>query len=623
MIRPLIILILSSAAALAQIVPAPKSIKVGKEATHTGDSILCLEAGFRPQVDAFQEALGKLGADGLEILDAAGGAKPVIAVAKDPKLEAEAYVIRSVGPTLQVTASTTAGISHATASLLQMVTVKDGKASWPQLAITDEPDFSYRSFMVDMGRNPHSPELLRKTVDMMWFYKANYLHLHLTDDQLFSWPSKAFPKLHDERSGWSLEDFVELEAYSQARGVTVIPEFEVPGHSGILRGRHPEAFGETPTDLAREPFARESIKKVIAEMCEVFKATPYLHIGGDEAFGVPQEYQRDLINELNDFIKEQGKRTIVWEGPHLGEGKNKVDEDVIHIPWRSIEFPAGQMLKAGYEIVAAPWEPFYIVDHYPQTMFTAVDLERIYAWNPKRFAHINHDFGTYAYREPHMTKTTKGILGFCMPWWEGREENMMPLCLPRLAAAAAASWNRKGEDDFAGYKKRFEETLPTLEGFSGIELPDVPFADPDTQKDNLAYRAEVTPSKGAEQPHFGPARITNGIPDKFDHFLGFPTKPEPLEIVIKFQKPGEVGRIVVYERAVGGSQEVYRLFASADGKRFEKIGETEMGSRGDKDHVVFTFDPREISHLKIETDGCEGLTFPSFSRISEVMAYEE
>lgn len=104
--------------------------------------------------------------------------------------------------------------------------------------------------MIDMGRNPHTPETLRHVIDMMWFYKANFLHLHLTDDQLFSWPSKAFPKLYSGRAGWTMDDFIAIEAYSQARGVTIIPELDVPGHSTILRKEYPETFGETTADLA-------------------------------------------------------------------------------------------------------------------------------------------------------------------------------------------------------------------------------------------------------------------------------------------------------------------------------------------------------------------------------------
>ena len=137
----------------------------------------------------------------------------------------------------------------------------------------------------------------------------------------------------------------------------------------------------------------------------------------------------------------------------------------------------------------------------------------------------------------------------------------------------------------------------------------------------MAYRAKVTPSDGATQPHFSPDRLTNGIPDRFDHFLGFPTQPEPLEILIELTTPAAVGRIVVYERAVGGSHEIYDLLVSADGQTFEKVGAAGKGSRGDKDHVEHTFPARQVRFIKVVTQGCHGLTFPSFSRLSEVMAF--
>jgi len=455
----------------------------------------------------------------------------------------------------------------------------------------------------------------------MWFYKANYLQLHLTDDQLFSWPSKAFPKLYSERAGWTWDDFVALERYSQARGVTIIPELEVPGHSGILRRVYPEVFGKTTAELATLPQAQKGIETLLDELLSVFQATPYIHIGGDEAMGVPVEEQRDLINRLNKFLNDRGRRTVVWEGPPLGKDDNKVAENVIHLNWRTINFPAQQMLDAGYEVVNAAWAPLYIVDHYPRTMFTAVDVQRCYQWDIQRFAHINHGFPTF--HNPHRTKTDEGLLGFCMCWWEGRPENILPLCLPRLAAVTSAAWNRAGENDFAGYQQRQEGGLATLEKISGFELPETPFADPEPQKDNLAYRAKVTPSDGAAQPHFSPDRLTNGIPDRFDHFLGFPTQPETLEILIELTVPAKVGRIVIYERAVGGSHEIYDLLVSADGRTFEKVGGSEKGTRGEKNHVEHTFGARKVRFIKIVTQGCHGLTFPSFSRLSEVMAFAD
>lgn len=193
--------------------------------------------------------------------------------------------------------------------------------------------------------------------------------------------------------------------------------------------------------------------------------------------------------------------------------------------------------------------------------------------------------------------------------------------MPRIAAVASAAWNRQGENDFARFEERYEETVSTLETFSGFSLPEIPFADPESQKDNHAYRAKVAPSAGSSQPHFGPARLTNGIPDPFDHFLGFPTQPEPLEILIELNEPAEVGRITVHERAIGKSYGIYDILISEDGETFYEIGKAHEGTRGDQSYVEHRFPAREIESIKIITQGCHGLTFPSFSRLSELTAY--
>jgi len=571
---------------------------------------------FQAQVWAFEEALEKLGATRHD-----DGDSLLLFVKKDLP-EGVAYQISTDRVSqIFVAAEDGEGMAQGLATLLQRVEIRDGAWFWKELHIDDGPSQEFRSFMVDMGRNPHSPEVLKQVVDMMWLYKANFLHLHLTDDQLFSWPSKAFPKLYSKRAGWTWEDFVELERYSQARGVTIIPEFDMPGHSTLLRKHYPEVFGKTPTDLASQPESLKGVETLIKEVLSVFKATPYYHMGGDEAYGVPAEIQRDFINRVNRFVKSQGKQLLVWEGPHLGKGDNKVSTDVVHMIWRNTEVPAQLALDEGYRIINASWDPLYIVDHYPRTMFTAVDVERCYNLDFKRWAHINHGFKTF--ENPHVANTGKGILGFCMPWWEGREENLLPLCLPRFAAVATKAWNPRDENDFSSFQDRQKKIIPVFEKISGYKMPGLPVADPDTQKDNLAYLAKVTPSAGASQPQFGPQRLTNGIPDKFDHFLGFPTQPTPLDIVIELKKPADLSRIVVFERAIGKSHEIYDLLVSADGATYQKVGGSKEGTRGDSDHVEHRFQSQKVAFIKISTQGCHGLTFPSFSRLSEVQAFAE
>ncbi|MEN8774948.1 MAG: family 20 glycosylhydrolase [Akkermansiaceae bacterium] len=599
-----------------EILPAPKELSVGNGSIGLPTSIH-VDEQFLVQADAL--ALGLAQMTGAKILVSTKWGE--IRLVKKDGFGTEGYELDSTAK-LTLSASSPTGIAHATATLLQILEKGEG---WqvPRVVVKDSPDFGFRCFLIDMGRNPHSPETLRRVVDMMWLSKTNYLHLHLTDDQMISFPSTAFPKLLSKRAGWTIDDWRWMEKYSQARGVTLIPEFEVPGHSTLIRKHYPEVFGKTPTELATLDSAFEGITTILSELMDVFEASPYIHIGCDEAYGVKEEYQRALVNRLNAFVKSKGRKTIVWEGPRQGNGESRVDKDVIHMNWRSHEFPPQDMIAAGHPVINATWDPLYIVDHYPCTMFTAVPSEDCYNFNIKRFKHVNHGFATYA--KPIQLDSTENLLGFCMPWWEGREENIFPVCRQRLGAVTARIWNGKGEASFESFLKRdarLKDILEVIRPWKG-EAPTGGWSDrmEEVTPGNLAHGKPVEVSTGGSQPQFHPQRLTNGATDRFDHFLGYPTKPKPLEIVIDLGKVHEVSEIDIFEAAVGKSWESYEVSVSADRGEFVKIGKTDKSSRGESNKVTFSFDLKKARFVKISTNGCEDLTFPSFSRLCEVMVF--
>jgi hexosaminidase len=400
------------------------------------------------------DALEMLANTGMHFVGQSEEADVVVVV--DRALAADAYVLRVHADGVQIEASSLQGIAHATATLLQLIGQYRDTVI-PAMEIRDEPDCSYRNFMVDLGRNPHSLESLKETIDLLWFYKVDSLQLHLTDDQRFTFPSKAFPKLLTEKGKITWEQFAELERYAQARGIAIIPELEVPGHSGILRQTYPEVFGKTPTDLAQSETARKGIKVLLDEMIELFPSSPYIHIGGDEAAGVPEELQRSLINDLHAYLKSKGKQTVVWEGPSLGEGDNKVNTDVIHLNWETIYFPAERMLAAGYRVVNATWDPLYIVDHYPRNNFTMASPQRIYeTLRLTKFQHFNP--GMPAFAKPLVTERSDRLIGFCMPWWEGRDENYAAVCFPRVIPMAEIAWNHDSRRDHRDFAARSAAT---------------------------------------------------------------------------------------------------------------------------------------------------------------------
>ncbi|MEL6897322.1 MAG: family 20 glycosylhydrolase, partial [Planctomycetota bacterium] len=341
------------------------------------------------------------------------------------------------------------GLTYATSTLLQLIgESKQGRI--PAVSIRDQPRHAYRSFMIDMGRNPHSAALLRETIDMLWYYKVDSLHLHLTDDQRFAFPSTAFPELWDGII--SLQEFRQLESYALRRGVTLIPELEVPGHSTLLRSRYPEVFGASPSELASSDSAFAGVTTILDEMLAVF-SSPYIHIGGDEAFGVEESLQRGLINKLHAYLKSKRRQTIVWEGPQLGDAEDRVHPDVIHLNWRTINYPADQMLANGHRVVNAAWDPLYIVDHYPRINFTMTSPQHIYeTLKIDRFKHVNPGIRTYA--EPISVAPSDQLLGFCMPWWEGREKNFLQQCVPRIIPMAEIAWNPGDPIDYPSFAER-------------------------------------------------------------------------------------------------------------------------------------------------------------------------
>lgn len=285
-------------------------------------------------------------------------------------------------------------------------------------------------------------------------YKLDSVHLHLTDDQYFAFPSKAFPKLPTVRNAISWDEFAELEQYASTRGVAIIPELEVPGHSSLLTRTYPKVFGEDSHDVATKPSSIEAIKTLLDEMMQLFPSSPYVHVGGDEASGVSEESQRALVNTLHAYLKAQGKKTVVWEGPRLGAGSNKIHEDVIHINWRTINFPADKMIAAGYPVVNAAWDPLYVVDHYPRNNFTMASPQHIYEkLDLFRFGHFNPGISTFA--EPIQVPKTDQVIGFCMPWWEGREANYIPLVFPRAIPMAEIAWNPSAQPrDYQAFARR-------------------------------------------------------------------------------------------------------------------------------------------------------------------------
>jgi len=209
--------------------------------------------------------------------------------------ESYSLAVTPSGATLE--AATVVGAMRGLATLVQLVQPMGGNYVLPAVSIQDSPRFAWRGLMVDCGRHFEPVEVLKRTLDGMAAVKLNVFHWHLTEDQGFRIESKLYPKLTGVASHglfYTQDDAREIVRYARARGIRVVPEFEMPGHSTAWQFAYPAlASGTPPSEMRREfgisPYAmdptREETYRVITrflgEMATIFP-DPYVHIGGDE-----------------------------------------------------------------------------------------------------------------------------------------------------------------------------------------------------------------------------------------------------------------------------------------------------------------------------------------------------
>ena len=211
--------------------------------------------------------------------------------------ENESYKLTVSDSSVLIQAPTTVGAIHALETLFQLAQPIDSKYVIQQVQIEDSPRFSWRGLMIDCGRHFEPIPVLKRNIDAMAAVKLNVFHWHLTEDQGFRIESKAFPRMTEKGSDglfYTQEEARDLVQYARDRGIRVVPEFEMPGHSTAWLFAYPEmASGTTPTGIRREfgvsdtaidPTREETyrfIEKFLREMTAIFP-DEYIHIGGDE-----------------------------------------------------------------------------------------------------------------------------------------------------------------------------------------------------------------------------------------------------------------------------------------------------------------------------------------------------
>jgi hexosaminidase len=317
--------------------------------------------------------------------------------------EDEAYSLDVTPSGARLHAATVAGAMHGLETLQQLVQSDATGYFLPEVSIHDTPRFRWRGLMIDCGRHFMPVSVIKRTLDGMAAVKLNVFHWHLSEDQGFRMESRAFPKLTQFGSDglfYTQEQAREIVAYARERGIRVVPEFDMPGHTTAWFVGYPDlASAPGPFEIEREfgvfdPVmdpTRESTYKFldifIGEMAALFP-DHFMHIGGDENNGEEwkenpriQMFMREhklqdtaaLQNYFNQrllkILEKHGKRMIGWDEILTPD----LPKDIVVQSWRGFDSLAAgarngyrSILSAGYYLnLMSTAADHYAVDPLP------------------------------------------------------------------------------------------------------------------------------------------------------------------------------------------------------------------------------------------------------------------
>ena len=415
----------------------------------------------------------------------------------DESLPAEGYELNVDGEGIEVRASQFPGFLYALQSLGQLLPAAvygmepAPDAAWevPCVKIADAPRFAYRGMHLDVARHFFSVDEVKRYIDVMAIHKLNTLHWHLTDDQGWRIEIKRYPELtavgsirkatvvrkewgtYDDTpyGGFYTQDEIrDVVEYAADRGVTVIPEIDLPGHMLAALTAYPELgctggpyevwgrWGVADDVLCpgREK-TFEFLEGVLTEVMELFPSE-YIHIGGDECPKVRWEkcprcqakirqlglkddgehtaehyLQSYVTDRIGKFLAQHGRRIIGWD--EILEGR--APSDAVVMSWRGSEGGIAAA-KLGHDVIMTPNSHFYF-DYYQSLDTDAepfgiggyIPMEQVYSYDP-----------AFPELTPEQQKHILGVQANLWTEYVLSDEHLEYMLLPRLAALSEVQW---------------------------------------------------------------------------------------------------------------------------------------------------------------------------------------
>ena len=402
--------------------------------------------------------------------------------------EDESYTLDIDSTHIALHAQTDIGALRGLETLLQLAQPDGPAFLFPAVHIEDAPRFPWRGLMLDCGRHFLPVDVIYRTLDGMAAVKLNLLHWHLSEDQGFRVESRIFPRLQGLGSNglyYTQQQVRDVVAYAAARGIRVVPEFDMPGHSTSWLVGYP-SLGSAPGpysvqtifgvhDAALDP-TREStytfLDAFLGEMARLFPDA-YMHIGGDESNGkqwtanphiqafmhthgvkTSAELQAYFNARIEKILAKYHKRMVGWDeilSPNL-------PRDAVIQNWHGTEF----LINAAKQGHSGIYSHAYYLDH----MYTAAEV----------FLADPIPAGPIPANSDLTPEQSKLILGGEACMWG---EHISPLTIdsriwPRAAAVAERFWSPASDRDVDDMYRRLavESLRLDAEGLTHISYPE-------------------------------------------------------------------------------------------------------------------------------------------------------
>ncbi|WP_163325408.1 beta-N-acetylhexosaminidase [Draconibacterium mangrovi] len=465
-----------------QLIPAPAyQIQTGSSLSlENGVKIISNDKRLDSVVDLFAD---KISEEDLRLEES--GIPIHFVLYKNYQENDESYSVKIEKEAIYISANSEKGILYGAVSILQLM---HNSTQISTGEIMDEPRFSYRGFMLDESRHFFGMEKVKQLLDVMMYLKLNHFAWHLTDEPAWRLAIRSYPQLttigargsHSNADAparfYTQKEIKEIVAYAAKRGITVIPEIDMPGHATAANRAYPEYSGggsKKHPDFTFNPGKQETytyLTNILAEVAGLFPAS-VIHLGGDEVHYGNEEWQKleevqtlmkdknlaDLkevesyfVRRMADSIQGLGKVVGAWDETVDGD----LDASNTLIYWWRHNLPEQleRSLAEGFPTVLCPRRPLYF--DFVQDSTDKVG-RRWNGYNP--YEDVYHFPDSLAQFNAQQSDLIRGVQANLWTETVQSAERFDYMVYTRLAAMAESAWTSPETKDITSFNLRLKE----------------------------------------------------------------------------------------------------------------------------------------------------------------------